>query len=679
MGLFKHHVSQQLPGNASETPVIIIDSIYNGMDYLVQLVKQIRPANPHDYKNAELRFKALFYQLQTDKRLLFSLRKALLTQFLNCNFIPALTESGMVSSRGFLQEFFTKIKHRLLPPLLKSNDFLYVINHVFYKSSDYHWVRKLDSDLWKNLFQLLGVHVNLTDTNIVGQLHVSLQILSQRTVTMALEKEIVNSLDRVDFEHYPFLLLERSIQQYLQVYEAADAAVDLQPYIKNINEHIQWCKNIVLHISEQRKTKGTSLEQTYMLFRIEQHLERLILITRNLDHGESLDADEFLKYFTRIIAFEKKKYSLTEFFSANVSFLAFKITEHGGTRGEKYITATRKDYFQMMVSAMGGGLVVAFTALVKNLITKLHLPPFWQGFTYSVNYALGFQIMHETRTTLATKQPAFTASALAGSLDYFKDYHKPDLYALAITIARTSRSQLASFFGNLSVVFPFAYCLAALYKIVTGHFLLNATEAHNMLLSHHPFKSFSIMFACFTGVFLFLSGLIAGFVENEINYGRIGERLKNHPVFKNTLSAGKLQKLTRYVVEHFGSLMGNIALGFFLGMASFIGHIFGVPFDLYHVSIAAANTAIAFYTQGLQEPSLLLTTVFIGVLMIGVFNFLVSFGCAFFVAIKSRNVRLRDYPELLSVVGKFFVRFPFDFFFPPRFPRVASQVKEVLT
>jgi site-specific recombinase len=329
----------------------------------------------------------------------------------------------------------------------------------------------------------------------------------------------------------------------------------------------------------------------------------------------------------------------------------------------------------MLRSAMGGGFIVSFTALVKNLIAKLALPPFWQGFTYSINYAAGFQIMHETHTTLATKQPAFTASALAGSLDYFKEFRKPDLIIFAITIARTSRSQLASFFGNLVVVFPMAFGLAALYHKITGHFLLEQQAAEHLLVEQHPLLSLSILYACFTGFFLFLSGLIAGYVENGINYGQVGKRLKNHPLFKNTLPAKRLEKVTSYVVDNAGALVGNIALGFFLGMAGFFGHIFGLPFDIRHITIASANSAMAYYTTGNAIGINFLLTVFGGVLLIGFFNFLVSFGLAFFVAIKSRGVRLRDYPELASVVGKFFINYPLDFIFPPKQPREVDEVK----
>ena len=661
--------------NPAAAPVIAIDDFHHGLKYLVDLVKQIRPKRYDDHVQAELKFKALFYQLQNDKQMLTTLRQAVISIFKNHNIVPALTESGMVGSRGFLQELIVRIKHKLLPPLPKQNDFLYVINHVFYKKHDYVWVERLDVSLWVNFFKTLGIQLSYRDEDFVKQLNVALHILAQRTVTLGLENDIFNALPVDDYENYPFLKLDRAAQCYLQ-FGCSD--IQRPPVIESIQQivdTIREFKALVDVISENRRKNGTSLSQTYLLFRIQQHLDRLLLITDVLDGDNDFNLERFLKYFIKVVSYENTKTSLREFTSANFSFLAYKITEHGGTRGEKYITATRKDYWLMIISAMGGGFIVSVTALIKNLITKAAFPPFWQGFAYSTNYALGFQLMHETNTTLATKQPAFTASSLAGSLDYFKEYRKPDMYALVITIARTSRSQIASFFGNLIIVFPFAYLLAYLYHTVTGHLLLNTEAAHKTLVDQHPYLSFSLLYACFTGVFLFLSGLIAGYIDNGINYGRVGERLRNHPVLKHSMSSKRLTSFTRYVENHFGALMGNIALGFFLGMAGFFGHIFGFPFDIRHITIAAGNSAIAFYTQGHLEDKAFLFTVFIGILLIGFFNFIVSFFLAFFVAIKSRGVRLKDYPELLTIVSKFIIHYPLDFFFPPKYPREVDEIK----
>lgn len=102
---------------------------------MVELIDKIRPANPKNTEDATLRFKALLYQVSQDKTSLFSLRKALLTQFLRTNIVIALTENGIVSSRGFVQELMGKIKHKLLPELQAPDNFLYVVNKIFYKKN----------------------------------------------------------------------------------------------------------------------------------------------------------------------------------------------------------------------------------------------------------------------------------------------------------------------------------------------------------------------------------------------------------------------------------------------------------------------------------------------------------------------------------------------------------------
>ncbi|HTH30839.1 MAG TPA: hypothetical protein VL946_05780, partial [Lacibacter sp.] len=119
--------------------VISMDSSNRGLDFLVELFRKIRPADVNDKEAAELKFKAFLFQLQEDRSLLFSIRKALLSQFSNSDVTTALTESGLLSSRGFIQELGSKIKHKIIPALLEPTDFLFVIERLFYKKNDYVW------------------------------------------------------------------------------------------------------------------------------------------------------------------------------------------------------------------------------------------------------------------------------------------------------------------------------------------------------------------------------------------------------------------------------------------------------------------------------------------------------------------------------------------------------------
>ena len=95
--------------------------------------------------------------------------------------------------------------------------------------------------------------------------------------------------------------------------------------------------------------------------------------------------------------------------------------------------------------------------------------------------------------------------------------------------------------------------------------------------------------------------------------------------------------------------------------------------DIRHITISAGNVAIAVYGLGIQNlnPYYLLT-IFLGVLGIGFFNFLVSFSMAFIVAAKSRGVRLKNYPEFIGILWRYFRKKPLDFIRP------RNQVEEAV-
>jgi len=653
--------------------VLSLNSSNRGLDYLVELVKKIRPSRHKNFEEAELRFKGLLFQLQQDKSLLFALRKSLLSQFTNNNLSTALTESGIISSRGFVQELIGKIKHKFLPALQLPNDFLYVISHVFYKKSDYIWVAGIDRELWKGFFELLGIHVNLAEAALASQLNQALQILSYRLVNLSMEKEV--SVRYKDFTDaiQPFLEQNRLVNMYL---EKGNSLLpdERRILLTNIQENLYNCRQSNQWVRDQRLQHGTSLAQTFVMVRREEQIERMLIIIDALDADNVFNTDRFVDYFVTVVRNENKKNSLGEFLSTNLGLLAYQIAEHKGRKGEKYISSTRKDFRTLFRSAMGGGVIVSFVAIVKNLLTPIPLPIFWHGAAYGANYAAGFVLMDQTNTTLATKQPAYTASAVASSLDVQKQGGRPDLRHLAITVAKVSRSQIASFAGNLIVVFPLTYLLAWCFKIVTGHKIAEGAAAVKLLADQHPFHSLALLYACFTCFFLFLSGLIAGYVDNHVVYGRISERIKTHPIFLNTMSTKRMNRLVNLVDKSAGALTGSICLGFFLGCAGPLGQFLGIPFDIRHITISAGNTAIGYYGLDHRVAVPYLLTIIGGVLMIGFLNFLVSFSLAFWVAVKSRGIKLKDYPEFFSLLGRYLRHHPKDFIWPPSSIRMAEDV-----
>ena len=655
------------PADFSETvtrrsTVLSIGDKKGGLEFLVSYCSAIRPSK--EKKNPAKNLQALVGLMEEHPILLSNLHNAIYSQLIDADLSSALTESGIPLANGFWQEFFGRLRHKLIPAYHENTDFLYVISRIFYRSDDYLWVAKIPHEQWKKFFISIGLDFSIDDRHILLQLMESLKILSVQVANLGLEKEVRRHLASENIDENPFLgqaELVRNLEKFFLT-ENLDMMTEVSERLYILSK-----KGIesIEYIRQNHSDQGTSIHQTYILLILSNKLGRIELITDILNGKSSFNSDNFISFFKMLVKNENTKTSIRVFLSQSLGYVAYQIAEHKGSKGNHYITSTKKEYRRMTWSAMKGGAVTAFVSIFKNLLTAIELPLFWHGFAYSMNYSIGFLIIDATGGTLATKQPAFTASAVASSLDTKGNTYKPNLYNLAITVARVSRSQIASFIGNLLIVIPGAFGLAWLYDLITKTKILEGEKAKAMLESQHPFHSLSLLYACNTGVFLFLSGIIAGYVQNKIRYGRIGERIKNHPWWRAEISPEKKERFVQFIEKNAGAMIGNISLGFMLGMSSIVEKILGISFDIRHITISAGNVAIAIYGLGIRNlPVTYLLIILCGVVAIGFLNFLVSFSMAFIVAVKSRGVELRDYPEFLGILGRYFIKKPLDFIRP---------------
>ena len=135
--------------------------------------------------------------------------------------------------------------------------------------------------------------------------------------------------------------------------------------------------------------------------------------------------------------------------------------------GEHYITRDKGEYRNMMAKAAGGGFVMAFTTLAKFALYALGLSVFWSGLAAGMNYALSFVLIQMLHFTVATKQPAMTAPAMAAKL---KDIQSDDsIQEFVDEVAHLVRSQVAAILGNVLIVFPAAMALTMGYAELVKH------------------------------------------------------------------------------------------------------------------------------------------------------------------------------------------------------------------
>lgn len=603
-----------------------------------------------------------------------NMKQILLDLFWQSRLDDVLVETGMQNSSGFFSEIRTRIWHSILPPLERENSLRFKIKQIFPTAASVVWMKKIEKKVWADFIDALGFRFSVAKSGFAYEIALSLEKLSVRLSALSIEPEIAGQLMESHSVRW-FLAQNKAVAEISEALQQGSETVFIKQ--EKLKKILLECEKVIGQLKKNISKNGTSLQQTFLIKRMEQHIERMKLIADLLDE-RSFDTERLVHFIFDVVDGTLAQNNILQFLSENISLVSYQIAEHKSHTGEHYIANSRSELRQFFISSCIGGLVICFVVIVKLFIHRAHFAPFWEAMAYSLNYAAGFISIQLTGGMLATKQPAMTASAVAASMDSKKG--SISIAGLAIATAKVFRSQTASFTGNLLVVFPVSLLLFYVVNNLAKVELVSGTaEAEKMFQSIHPFQSLSLLYAAFTGVFLFLSGIISGYIDTKVIYSKISQRIIHHPFLKKHLSYKRLHSLATYFEKKLGNLSGNIALGFFLGTASFFGFILGLPYDIRHITIASGNFSISAFLLFDKLPLSEIVLVLIGVLGIGFVNFMVSFGLAFYVAVKSRNISLQQYAHYFSMLWHYLKRYPLDFVYAPKQERTEEDLLQINT
>ncbi len=290
-----------------------------------------------------------------------------------------------------------------------------------------------------------------------------------------------------------------------------------------------------------------------------------------------------------------------------------------------------KIIIKMFLKASGAGIIIAIMALIKINIMQSNFSYSFETFFIILNYGLGFVIIHLFGFTVATKQPAMTASTFAEAIDK-DDGRKANQNKLVSLIFQVIRSQFAAVAGNVTFALLLAF-LISFYFISNNSVVLDANEVEYYLDGLKPFSAF--FFAAIAGVWLFCSGLISGYFDNRADLLELKSRYYHHPLLKKLLKNKKREKFANYLHDHHGAIAGNFFFGVLLGITPFLGYIFNLPLDIRHVAFSTAYLGYA--SMHIDISISVILFYFICVLMIGFVNLTISFSLALKVSLLSRE------------------------------------------
>ena len=598
--------------------------------------------------------------------------------------IALYTDTGIMSDQGFFSSLRRLIGHRFLPLLPQDDSVVELIAYLFHKRQDERWLALIDKDKWDELVELLRVaetHLHLVAT-VKNSILNAIVILSYRISGVGLHPDLMEAYPQILNYSASFVAQNQEavlfVNQYRQAHEldtltdiTPEQAVDPAPLLVMLEQ----CEEIVATVRKRIYKTGISIRLTNMMLRLDQSLQRMRILTELVADTSDNRDKALIELIESLITTANRRYSIGYLIDNNTKLLSRKVTENASRVGEHYISTDKRGYQKMFKKASIGGFFIAFMATIKILSYELVLAPMGRAFVNSMIYGLGFVFIHVVHGTVATKQPAMTAAAIASTISKGSGKKSHQLTKLSELVVDILRTQFIAIMGNIMLAIPLALIISFAWLQYTGTPMIDTEKAAHLLHDLDPFRSLALPHAAIAGVYLFLSGLIAGYYDNLAVYNHVGARIRRHPLLKRIMPASWLSRLGGFVEANLGAIMGNFLFGVFLGSTATIGYLFGLPIDIRHIAFASANLAHGLFNLSASEMSWHLIAISIlGVALIGVVNLLVSFSLALFVALRSKEVRFFEWGRLTRLIIGHIFSHPSDFFWPRPQPMTYARI-----
>lgn len=577
-----------------------------------------------------------------------------------------LADFGFAPRTAMVTELTERLRLKLLPGTPETIDAAELFSIALPHEFDARWLTALPEPLLQRLTALLVPEeaqqgIGFWRHALLGAItYCAGQILAN-----GFSPELRLRMSEEAREEQPFHALIHDVESFrIEFVHGVRTPERLEQAEQRLRERLDACRAAIGTVYQHFAAEGISVG---LVFRLRQVRTRIVRVRQLLscltsEHPEQ----EAARLLAGFVSVGRDRRSLRNLWATNSSLLAAKVTERSAETGEHYISHNRSEYLQMVRRAAGGGLLMSVTTLLKFGLAALAFSAFWGGFWAGVNYSISFVLIQLLHWTVATKQPAMTAPAMAAKL---KDMQSSEdaahtLEAFVDEVANLVRTQVAAILGNVLVVFPAALILSLLWWQLFGATPLDAAYAQSTLDSLHVLGP-SALFAAYTGVLLFASSLIAGWVENWFVLRRLDSAIRYNPRFTRWLGKGRAKRWGDFWRANISGFAANISLGMMLGLTPAIAAFFGLGLEVRHVTLSSGQLGVASATFGLGVLALPAFWWALALLPLnGALNVIVSFYLAFRMALRAHNINGVERSRIYAAIRQRLRSKPSSFFLP---------------
>ncbi|RYX93622.1 MAG: recombinase [Comamonadaceae bacterium] len=573
-----------------------------------------------------------------------------------------LADFGFAPRTAFVSELAERIRRKLMPGTPETVDAAALFSLVAPNRFDAQWLGALDEDQVNRIAQLLaGTSTGQQTLQWQYNLIDAVTYCTTQIRSTGFAPELRLRMGREDINARAFHALVSDVEALRAVlFTPGSGRAELLAAVIQYRERLDGCRRAVNSVYAHLDQNGVSVG---MVFRLRQLRARILRVRDLLDCLLSpKPAVAAVKLLARMVVVGEDTKSIRALIRANSTLLAAKMAERSAETGETYITRNKAEYGEMLGKAMGGGAITAFTTLLKFMILAVGMSAFWSGFWSGLMYAASFIVIQLLHFTLATKQPAMTAPAMAARL---KDLGSGNaIQAFVDEAANLFRSQVAAVLGNVWMVIPAVLLINSIIGFISGHSMITREDAKHVMESLSLVGP-TLMWAAFTGAVLFAASMIAGWAENWFVLHRLDSAIRYNPRFTGVLGAARAARWAQFMRDNISGFASNIALGFMLGLIPPVTGFFGIELQVRHVTLSTGQLAAAGAALGLEAfrmPAFWLCVAAIP--LIGAFNLGISFYLAFRLALRAHNVSGLDRARIRAALWQRWRTEPSSFLLP---------------
>ena len=541
-----------------------------------------------------------------------------------------LADFGFAPRTAFVSELTDRLRRKILPGTPETIDSAELFALVAPSRFDAQWLAAIPDAQIDQLTALLTS--NARTDRLIWQ-HTLMDALTYCTAQIratGFAPELRLRMDRANDDDRAFHPLSNDLAELRHIFfDPAQGDEELKAAIAKLRARLETCRQAVNGVYAHFEENGISVGMVFML---RQLRERIVRVRELLDTLTSATpAQAAIKLLARRVTIGQDSKSIGALISTNSTLLSAKMAERSAETGEHYITRDKAEYRQMLGKAMGGGAVTALTTLLKFAIVGVGLSAFWNGFASGFVYAASFILIQLLHLTLATKQPAMTAPAMAAKL---KDIDSATAIGEFVDeVTHLVRSQVAAVFGNVFMVVPAVLLVNVVVTLLMDRPMISPKEAAHVLTTLTLLGP-TLIWAAFTGVILFAASMVGGWFENWFVLHRLDSAIAHNPRFTRMLGKSRAGRWSTFMRENSSGFASNISLGFMLGLIPAFTGFFGLELEARHVTLSAGQLAAAGAALGLdafRQP--LMWWCIAAIPLIGALNLSVSFYCAFRLAL----------------------------------------------